>query len=558
MPRATKRPLRVKGLELLLPLNRGGMGEVWLGRRMGAHGFERLVAVKMIRGELATHQNVRDMFLDEAAVLSRVTHPAVAQAQDFGESAGNMYLVLEYVPGLSLSRMMKRRGAALPAGIAARMVAEIARGLHAVHVQQDPGGEPLGIVHRDISPQNIMLSFDGRMKLLDFGIALRADRRSEATTSGWVKGKISYVSPEQITAAAADRRSDVYSLCVVLHELLTGKALFETRTSALAAAEDRRRPPRPSRSKKVPAALDRIVMRGLQLEPQRRWPNARELAIALEGFAAKSGAPTLEAFAEDEMTNDRVAHRSWLASLAGTEVDGLGPPPTELAEEIEVGASVLADLEPERAEDASSASDEASPGGTGRPRRGWLSAAAVLVTALLVGGFMAVAAGAWAIERPRGLPFTMPPALEVLFERLWSSVPPAAPDEASSTAVEEGPKKVSPSFAAAARAAAVAGAGRSGKVSKAIASAEAPGIRRARRRAARRPARSAASGPTTGAPASSRTAPSPTRPRSGPNRARKEERPRARRRSGDNEKRPTGPRAGTQAGTARKSPERRK
>lgn len=349
-----KRPLRVKDLEIIVPLTRGGMGEVWLARRTGMYGFDRIVAVKLIRSELASDENLRHMFVDEARVLSQLSHPVVAQVYEFGEKYGTLYLTMEYVPGLSMSRFMARRGRPIDPAVAARMIADIARGLHAVHEQKDEAGQPLNIVHRDVSPQNIMMSFDGQMKLIDFGIALIVERSVDSTNVGMVKGKISYVSPEQIAGLDVDRRSDVYSLCVVLHELLTGQVLFEPRSNAIEAAKDRQRPTKPSKRVKVPKQLERIVMKGLSANPAKRWQDSREMALALEEFSTKYGAPSLASFAETELEKDRVAHQTWLQSLATTIASEIQPPPTELLEEeemgIEVSSSSIVHLEQEYSE----------------------------------------------------------------------------------------------------------------------------------------------------------------------------------------------------------------
>ena len=344
-----RKPLRVKGLDVIVPLTRGGMGEVWLARRQGLHGFERLVAVKLIRSDLAADENIRNMFVDEARVLARLGHPAIAQVLDFGEKYGTLYLTMEYVPGLSLSRLMTRRPGPMEPAVAARMIADIARGLHAVHEQTDENGQPLNIVHRDVSPQNIMISFHGRMKLIDFGIALTEERMSEATSSGMVKGKIAYVAPEQITGVGADRRSDVYSLSIVLHELLTGQSLFEPRTNPIAAAKDRRSPPKPSRLIRVPRQLDRIVMKGLEMEPRRRWQDSWSMAVALEEFAGRAGGLSLEAYAERELAPDRDAHETWIQGL--TTDTNASPPPTESDSEeyeLEVSSSAIIGLVSER------------------------------------------------------------------------------------------------------------------------------------------------------------------------------------------------------------------
>lgn len=326
------------------------MGEVWLARKVGSFGFERLVAVKLIRNDLASNENVRKMFVDEALVLSKLIHPVVAQVLEFGEKYGTLYFTMEYVPGLSLSRLMARRGRPVEPVVAARMVAEIARGLHAVHEQTNDRGVPMGIIHRDVSPQNIMVSFDGQMKLIDFGIALMENRKSEPTSVGLVKGKISYVAPEQILGIEADRRSDVYSLSIVLYELLTGQTLFEVRSNPIDAAKDRDSPRRPSSVVKVPKLLERIVMKGLKADRTRRWQDGREMAEALETFASRAGGPSLGAFAESELATDRVAHQVWIKSLAGTESAEILPPPTELLEDnfgIELGSSAIIALAPE-------------------------------------------------------------------------------------------------------------------------------------------------------------------------------------------------------------------
>lgn len=416
--RTVSRLPRLKGLEVLVPLNQGGMGEVWLAKRKGAHGFQRLVALKVIRGDLAKDDAIRNMFLDEARVLSHLDHPAVAQVLDFGEQASNLYLALEYVPGLSLSRLLKRRRGPVPAPVAARMIAEVARGLHAVHGQTDDSDRPLEIVHRDISPQNIMISFDGRMKLLDFGIALVNERLAPETSTGFVKGKIAYVAPEQITGVDVDRRTDVYSLCIVLHELLTGAALFAHRTSPLAAAEDRKRPPRPSRTVRIPGRLEKVVMRGLRMDPNRRWQSARDLAVELEAFATRAGGPTLEAFAERELAQDRGAHKMWIRSLAQTET--VGPPPAELAEEvdIEIGSSVI---------EAQALDEAATPSGGRR----WLALAAAVLLALGAAG--------WAMGLPQALTGGAPSASSSVAGTEGSGEEAVPLEPAASTADERAP-----------------------------------------------------------------------------------------------------------------------
>lgn len=306
-------------MEILAPLSVGGMGEVHLARRKGAHGFEKLIALKTIRHDLVEHQEMRRMFLDEARLLARLDHPAVAQVYDFVEQEGQLYLSMEYVPGLPVSKLMQKRKQALPPGVVARIGVEVSRGLHAAHELADLEGKQLGVVHRDVSPQNLMLTFDGRMKILDFGVAFMFDREATTTQSGLFKGKLAYISPEQITGEGVARTSDIYSLSVVLHELLTGRRLFAKSGTPLSEAIRRRDVPKPSSiNPDVPKVLDDAIMKGLQIRPSKRYSDAREMAAALEVYLAEAGGESLEVFAERELEAERRAHQSWLQSV----VDG--------------------------------------------------------------------------------------------------------------------------------------------------------------------------------------------------------------------------------------------
>lgn len=303
----------------IVPLARlgvGGMGEVLLAQRTGAHGFEKLIAVKTIRADRAQHDDARRMFTDEARLLARLDHPAIAQVYDLGEQDGILYLTMEYVPGIALGTFLTRRKAPLPPGIAAQIVAAAARGLHAAHELSDHDGHSLGVVHRDISPQNIMLTFDGRVKVLDFGVAWMRNREAQSTDTGAVKGKLSYLAPEQIRSEPVDRRTDVYALSIVLWELLTARRLFGGDGSSLAAALRRPRVGKPSsREKAVSPELDQIVMRGLESDPAERWPDARSLALALEEEARRHGGETLEIFALRELAASAEENKTFLRKV---------------------------------------------------------------------------------------------------------------------------------------------------------------------------------------------------------------------------------------------------
>lgn len=311
---------RFGAYEILHELKSGGMGSVLLGRRRGPGAFEQLVAIKTIRPEYANAQAVRAMFLDEAAILARINHPGIATVHDFGEEGGTLYMVMEYVAGTSVRGLVESR---LPPAIAARLIAEAARGLHAAHEVRDNHGNLMGLVHRDISPDNLMLGFDGHVKVIDFGIALVKNRQAPVTEFGTVKGKPPYMSPEQVKNEPMDRRSDVFSLAVVLHELLTGEGLFDGDSIyAVARAVEHQEIRLPSviLGAPLPFGLDAVVMNALDRNLERRTPTAAQFAEELERVIANAGDETLAAWADRELAQPRAAHRVWLSSvLAGRD-----------------------------------------------------------------------------------------------------------------------------------------------------------------------------------------------------------------------------------------------
>lgn len=316
----------ISGFELLTKLSSGGMGDVLLARRRGVHGFEKLVAVKTIRGELTKRPDIRAMFLDEARLSARLDHPNIAQVYDFGEEDGTLFLAMEYVPGIALNKLLAKRGGPLPPAVAARVIGEVCRGLHAAHELRDLDGTLLGVVHRDVSPGNLILTFDGRMKILDFGIAFMKGRESPDTHVGELKGKPSYMAPEHLRAQGVDRRADIYSASVVLHELLTGRKLFtrETVVATVLAVESQPVPTPSSIAGALPAGLDEIVMHGLERKAVDRFPDARMMAAALDRIVAETAGETLESFVDAELSFEREAHRQWLHSV----LSGLPSAPT--------------------------------------------------------------------------------------------------------------------------------------------------------------------------------------------------------------------------------------
>jgi eukaryotic-like serine/threonine-protein kinase len=263
----------------------GGMASVWIARQTGKHGFERLVAVKTILPKYADQARFQRMFVDEARIASRIHHPNVAQTLDVGEHHGVTYLVMEYVDGDALSklyRVVDDRGARIQTGVLLRVMADVCGGLHAAHELRDPGGVPLGVVHRDVSPQNVLVGIDGVAKLIDFGIAKARDRLAGDTNTDQLKGKVHYMAPEQAMGRPTDRRADVWSVGAVLYHMLAGKPPYEGDNDVQALfrlASGRPPVPLPSR---VHPAVAAVVARSLLHDPEKRYASAAELQQALE------------------------------------------------------------------------------------------------------------------------------------------------------------------------------------------------------------------------------------------------------------------------------------
>lgn len=274
------------------PLARGGMGTVHLGRLLASAGFSRTVAIKRLHPHLASDPSVREKFAKEARIAARVTHANVVAMLDVVADEGELLLVMEYVHGVTLSTLTsstRKRGDHVPPEIAARVLADTLHGLHAAHEATDTSGEPLRLIHRDVSPQNILVGADGVTRVADFGIA-KALSQDHLTVEGALRGKLPFMAPEQLLRSPLDRRVDVYAAGVVLWEVLAGRRLFEMGANAdvirriLDAPVDP-----PSRFNSViPAALDAIVMRAIDRDPDARFGTAREMALALEATTVAS------------------------------------------------------------------------------------------------------------------------------------------------------------------------------------------------------------------------------------------------------------------------------
>ncbi len=265
----------------------GGMATVYFGRLQGAAGFARSVAIKRLHPQFAKDPDFVAMFVDEARLAARISHPNVVPTLDVISHADELLLVMEYVHGASLARLLRtlaERRSLMRPRVAASVVCGVLHGLHAAHEAKSEAGQPLGIVHRDVSPQNVIVGADGIARVLDFGVA-KAAGRWQSTQRGQLKGKIAYMAPEQITTNEVTRRTDLYAAGVILWEALTGKRLFRAENEArlMGMVLNAHIDPPSSVVEGLPAGFDRIVARGLDRDPARRFATAREMAAEVEG-----------------------------------------------------------------------------------------------------------------------------------------------------------------------------------------------------------------------------------------------------------------------------------
>ncbi|MGO8992949.1 MAG: serine/threonine-protein kinase, partial [Polyangiaceae bacterium] len=262
----------------------GGMATVHYGRLMGPEGFSRTVAVKCLHAQFAQDPDFVQMFLDEARMAARIRHPNVVATLDVVTQDGEVFLVMDYVHGDSLGQILRqlyRRGERVPFPIALRIGTDILQGLHAAHEARDEQGTPLNMVHRDVSPQNVLLGIDGVARLVDFGVA-KAAGRAHSTRDGRIKGKIGYMAPEQLRSQPVTRQADIHAFAIVLWEMITGQKLFTGDSEAeVFAAVMRHDIPSLSRLVAVPPALAAVVARGVDPNLAARYATAREMCIDL-------------------------------------------------------------------------------------------------------------------------------------------------------------------------------------------------------------------------------------------------------------------------------------
>ncbi len=317
----------------------GGMASVHLARMDGPGGFQKWVAIKKIHAHLVEDESFVQMFLDEARVAARISHPNVATVFDLGKHDDSYWIAMEYLHGEPLREVMRRTeelGSAMPPEIACRVIADAAEGLHAAHELLGKKGEKLGLVHRDVTPHNLFVTYDGVTKVVDFGIAKFSSRMSN-TRAGTLKGKLAYMSPEQVHGEGIDRRTDIFALGVVLWELTTGRRLFrmENDLDTLAKVQECNVTPPSSLIRGYPTDLENIVMKALAKSRSERFSTARELSRALQSLLMRRGlfvaSDEVAVYAQSifaDRIQKREAHLRWAAEVTSTmDVDELLPKP---------------------------------------------------------------------------------------------------------------------------------------------------------------------------------------------------------------------------------------
>ncbi len=274
----------------------GGMAEVFKAKRSGVEGFEKVVAMKRILTHLSDNKEFVDMFIDEAKMVAGLTHPNIVQIFDLGRLERSYYIAMEYIHGRDLRSIMKRakeRGIRLPMDLSVAIVTKVCAALEYAHRKKDEDGRAMRIVHRDVSPQNILISFEGDVKLTDFGIA-KAATKASTTERGALRGKLLYMSPEQAWGKAMDRRSDIFSLGIVLYEMITDQRPFlaSSEMSILEMVRECRVAPPTSLNPRVPEKLEQAMMKALERDPEMRYQDAGEMARDMERALPDRKVPT--------------------------------------------------------------------------------------------------------------------------------------------------------------------------------------------------------------------------------------------------------------------------
>jgi len=437
--------------ELLAQVARGGMGQVWVARLKGARGFQKVVAIKTLLPELRDDARIEQMLLEEARIASLIQHPNVVQTTELGEHRGYLYLVMEWLDGESLSFVLKRaeeRGT-VPLPIAVNLVAQACRGLHAAHELSSDLGVHLGVVHRDVSPHNILITHGGVVKLVDFGIAKAMNQESSFTENGEIKGKYSYMAPEQVLGGDVDRRADVFSLGITLYLTTVGRHPFKVgdKANMIRAITSDTPATRPSvHAPDYPPELEEVLMKALAKAPEERYATAEALRVALESAVPDAFALDFETEVKhylshvmgDRATARREAlrrfqlaadERSLLAAGAGA-----GAQPQYSSQSGGSLRAIMVDNEPVEIRPLAERLSQAPTAPGLRPRRRvpWAFAA--------IGVSLALVALGLATRRPRTAPATAAPALAT--ELAPTPIPTVAPPPLPAASAVQAPAVV--------------------------------------------------------------------------------------------------------------------
>jgi len=430
--------------EVLLQLASGGMATVYVARRGGVAGFERLVAIKVLHPHLAHDEDFISMFLDEARLAARIRHPNVVATLDISDTQGDGYfLVMDYVEGDhhgNLLRAAARGGERLPVPVTARIVMDALAGLSAAHTLTDADGSALNLVHRDLSPHNLLVDTDGIARITDFGVA-KAQVRLSSTRDGQFKGKLSYMAPEQAANGQADQRSDLFSMGIVLWESLTGRRLFRGENNADVLNKILNpQVPAPSQLDPALASFDKVVKKALAREPDMRFKTAEDFLEAVEEAAAAAGGVAtpravgreVKRWLGEKVQNEKAAIRGSIDALGRNELT-----PGVLPRPMESGSQPVGPMTPSGADATMGArpsvlrTDLSEPPPAGGGAKTMIALAAIVLLFLLGGGV-----GAWALfgrgEEPTpsvGAPTSTP-------------APTAAPDPAEPSGADTAPGAV--------------------------------------------------------------------------------------------------------------------
>ena len=437
----------------------GGMATVHYGRLLGSAGFSRAVAVKRLHPQFAKDPDFVGMFLDEARLASRIRHPNVVSILDVVADGGELFLVMEYVQGEALSKLVRAAGdGGLPVPVALAIGVGVLEGLHAAHEARGEDNEALAIVHRDVSPQNVLVGIDGVARIIDFGVA-KAIGNARLTREGELKGKIAYMAPEQIRSEPVDRRADVYAASVVLWEALTGRRFLNASSEAALmhlALNGGVQPPSAHRPG-IPPELDRLVLRGIARNPADRFATAREMAQALERVATPAATRDVGVWVE-AMAGRAVRERADKIGAMEAESQVTGLPdsaPAIAAGHAAARAATPAAIPPGPAPLAAGSPDLSSisvsaarAGGSARSGRAWSRVAiAVGFAVAAVGGFYMARvlprSGAPSADAPREAASSMPVGAGDL-----DAKPPRPADTAAATVLSSAEPSASPAVSA--------------------------------------------------------------------------------------------------------------